>query len=85
MAVEIAARFDKRHRRQVATRCGATHQVVVKVGGVLQRHLPHRRGGHDRCRVLEKVADVAVLIVRGDEIVVGISKIRVKLVAEIGK
>ena len=55
MTVEQTVRLAERHRRQ-----GVVLDRRDQIGGVLDMRRPHRRVGHDRGRVLERIADLAV-------------------------
>ena len=57
MPVDESARLDEGHRGQ-----RALGNIVVQVRGVLDMRLADVRIGHDRGVVLERVADVAVLV-----------------------
>jgi hypothetical protein len=61
------------------------HQVVVEIERVPQRRCPDFVIGHDRRRVLEEVPDVAIRVIGGDEVVVGVGRIRIELIAETGE
>ncbi len=55
MAVEQAVGLAERYRRQ-----GVVGDVRNQVGGILDVRRANRRVAHDRCRVLERIADLAV-------------------------
>src|SRR5271156_1483580 len=69
MAVNEPAGFDERNGRERAVR-----DVGVKVGRILDVRLADCGVGHDRSIVLERVANVAVLVRSGDGLAQRISR-----------
>src|ERR1022692_4936186 len=82
MTVDEAARLDEGNRRERAIR-----DFLVKIRDILDVRRTDRGIGHDRRVVLERIANIAVLVgVRADRAVVqliGVADVVVPLVPEI--
>src|SRR5215469_1347326 len=85
MAIEIAVRLDERHRRQIALVGSTTLEVGIKIQRVLQSRAADFVIRHDRSRILKEVTDIAVGVVGGDIVIIGIGEISIELFTEIGE
>ena len=79
---EISEKAPLGRSPSIQQRNPAGRQIVIQVERILQCPLPHLLVGHDRSRVLEEIADVAVLVVGGDVVVVRVRQIGVELGAK---